>query len=188
MTIRQTKNKKTKQNKTKNDKDNTYLRDCSHPAWLSKTRYEAKTLRARGHCFCWSAVGKTQAWRDGCGQRGHWEIPGTLQRLREIRVVLILCSNRFFPTVHGVRQRRQKSHELIWFNREKIAWTLLWSESHYDIAIIIIIIIIIIIVTVSVFVVNIIVDSTPCSKHSEYFRVFPESSSQNKFELAIRRS
>ena len=88
----------------KNEKSTTYLRHSSVPPRLQKTWFVAKTLRARGRCFCWSADGKTRAWQDGCGQRGHWQIPGTLQRLREIWVVLILCSNRFFPTVHGAKR------------------------------------------------------------------------------------
>ena len=93
------------QKKEKKMKKSTpYLRHSSVPARLQKTWFVAKTLRARGRCFCWSADGKTRAWQDGCGQRGHWQIPGTLQRLREIWVVLILCSNRFFPAVHGAKR------------------------------------------------------------------------------------
>jgi len=61
--------------------DERFLRHISLPARLLKTLCVGKTLPARGHCLCWSADGKTQAWQDGCGQRGHWEIPGTLQRL-----------------------------------------------------------------------------------------------------------
>ena len=110
MAIRQTTKKK------KNGKSTTYLCDSSVPARLPKTRYVAKIFRARGHCLCWSADGKRQAWRDGCGQRGHWEIPGTLQRLEEIRVVLILGSIDFCHLFMVKCQTLQR-----WRNRQQNA-------------------------------------------------------------------